>query len=82
MECVELTRVPLVKPVKSKVVPAGTTRLLRVITGQDFLAFTTAAAPVEPEKVQTALSPRTGATAGAAATREEAESPRVRNVDS
>jgi hypothetical protein len=49
---VKITLVPLVSLVKSRVVPAGTTRLDKVIVEQEALPLATAAAPVVPEKAE------------------------------
>lgn len=58
------TCVPFLSLVRSSVVPAGTTRLLRVIVEQEVFDLATAAAPEEPLKVQ--LSARSVSVAGAA----------------
>lgn len=47
-----LTVVPCFSPVRSRVVPAGTATEDRTMVEQEVLDFATAAAPVEPEKVQ------------------------------
>jgi hypothetical protein len=71
-DCDELTVVPVFSPVRSRVVPAGTTTLLRVMVEQEVLLLMAAAAPVVPEKVQEARGvrrevPRTLASAAGAA---------------
>jgi hypothetical protein len=71
-----LTVVPLLSPVRSRVVPAGTATLFKVMVEQDFLFLMAFAAPLEPEKVQASRGarrekPRTsvsGTMAGAAFT--------------
>ena len=55
----------LVSLVRSRVVPAGTTRLSRVMVAQEALADTTAVAPEAPEKEQVVA--RSARAAGAAA---------------
>jgi hypothetical protein len=55
----------LVSLVRSRVVPAGTTRLSRVIVAQDFLADATAVVPEAPEKEQV-VAARSSRAAGAA----------------
>lgn len=72
-DCEELTVVPVFSPVRSRVVPAGTSTLLRVMVEQEVLLLMASAAPVLPEKVQEAREvrrevPRTGSAAGAALT--------------
>ena len=71
-----LTVVPELSPVRSRVVPAGTATLFRVMVEQDFLLLMAFAAPLEPEKVREARGARreelrisaSGAIAGAAFT--------------
>lgn len=48
----KMTLVPLLSLVKSRVVPDGTATLERVMVAQLAFDLLTAAAPVEPEKVQ------------------------------
>lgn len=63
-----LTLVPDFSPVRSRVVPAGTATLLRVMVEQEALFLMAWAAPVEPEKVQEARGTRafaSGATGAA-----------------
>ena len=55
----------MVSLVRSRVVPAGTTRLSRVMVAQEALADTTAVAPEAPEKEQVVA--RSARAAGAAA---------------
>lgn len=57
--------VPLVNLVRSRVVPEGTVMPERTIVAQEALDLLTAAAPLEPEKVQEALLARSGAAVGA-----------------
>jgi hypothetical protein len=65
---IRLTFVPDFKPVRSRVVPAGTATLFKVMLEQDALFLSASAAPVEPVKVHVALVSSV-LTAGAAATR-------------
>lgn len=62
-----MTWVPLVSLVRSRVVPAGTATLLRMMVAQAAFDFVAEAAPLEPEKVQVVA--RFSTTVGAAATR-------------
>lgn len=45
---------PALRPVRSKVVPAGTTKLDRTMLEHDFFPLATEAAPLAPEKVHVA----------------------------
>ena len=58
LELNDLTVVPELRSVRSRVVPAGTATLCRVMVEQDFLFFMAFAAPLEPEKVQEARGAR------------------------
>jgi hypothetical protein len=55
----------VVSLVKSRVVPLGTATLERTMVAQEALDLETAAAPVDPEKVQEARFSRSGAAVGA-----------------
>ena len=55
------TCVPVVRPVKSSVVPDGTATLDRTIVAQEAFDLLAEAAPFEPEKVQVARFSRLGA---------------------
>jgi len=84
----ELTCVPLVRSVKSRVSPAGTTTELRTMVAQAAFDTLTAEAPVDPEKVQVALLANSGAAVGSGAatgtadTRDMAVAARLRMVES
>jgi hypothetical protein len=82
-----MTCVPLVRPVKSRVVPDGTTTLLMTMVAQEALDLEAREAPLEPEKVQDARLARSGAAvgagmaAGAAATKEADAAKRLKRVE-
>lgn len=63
-----LTVVPLVRPVKSNVVPDGTAKAERMMVEQEVLDLLADEAPADPEKVQVvARLARSGAAVGAGA---------------
>lgn len=70
----KMTLVPVVKLVKSKVVPAGTTMLLKVMVEQDFLPLATCAAVVKVQEVALSLRARSVTSAAGAAMAEVARS--------